>query len=351
LHIQGKDRKVVFLMGAGATRGAIKHVMHNGKRVKPPLNGDFFDVAHTFARGCGTNSPDMKRYQSLDRFFKNTLPFSCQPTMEEAFSNLYIAKDFPDIYRTGRGRTQQPGHRSEIEEFLRLTFNLLTLLDQKTNTSVYDKLITSLSGSDTIITLNYDTLLDSALVRAGWDPRKGYLLGGTEQKIEWKPKERIANSSLAGVKLLKLHGSLNWYVRGNFHSLSRVFENKPVKIGQPRRNEIRGHIRQIVPPIYGKFFGHSHWRQLWKKGYEALCDAEILVVIGCSLVDTDFHLRLLLSRTSQYRKSFGNLFRRLILVDNSVQVRRKWKAVLKGTRQEVSEYKRFEEFVSKELRI
>jgi hypothetical protein len=116
------------------------------------------------------------------------------------------------------------------------------------------------------------------------------------------------------------------------------------------KNEISGYIRQIVPPIYGKFFGHDHWRNLWLKAYRSLCESELLVVIGCSLVETDFHLRALLSRVSKWRKNRNELFRRVIFVDRA-GVRRKWARVLKGSYSKVSSYPNFEVFLSKELRI
>jgi len=47
--------------------------------------------------------------------------------------------------------------------------------------------------------------------------------------------------------------------------------------------------------VYGKFFAHKHWQTLWSAAYRVLLDAEVFVVIGCSLVDTDFHLTGMLS--------------------------------------------------------
>ncbi len=48
----GRSRKAVFILGAGATRGAVPHVVVNRKRIKSPLNGDFFKVVENFARAC-----------------------------------------------------------------------------------------------------------------------------------------------------------------------------------------------------------------------------------------------------------------------------------------------------------
>ncbi len=346
--LRGKNLKTVFLLGAGATRGALRHVILNKKRVKPPLNGDFFAVADAYARAKGKDSADSKRLARLRHLFKEHLPIEGTPKMEEAFSLLYIAKDFPNVYRRGPGRTSASGRLQEIEDFLRLAFGIFHLLGQDSSAPTgYDRLVGKLEPGDTVITLNYDTLLDSALVRNGWSPGQGYCLGGSKQKVQWAPKSGTGN--LRNVSLLKLHGSVNWYVRGSFRNLSRVFTNKPVLVSNPRRNERGGHIRQIVPPIYGKFFDHDHWRSLWDKAHKSLFDADVLVVVGCSLVATDFHLRALLSRVSQERKSTGRPIKQFILVDR-VTVRRKWKRVMKGAVGKFSGMKTFEQFLSKELK-
>ncbi len=102
--------------------------------------------------------------------------------------------------------------------------------------------------------------------------------------------------------MLKLHGSLNWWVPGSGATLANVFSKKPVIVSQPRTNNVSGKIRQIIPPIYGKYFAHQHWRKLWQSAFEALCEAELLVVVGCSIVDTDYHLQALLRRVSKERR-------------------------------------------------
>jgi hypothetical protein len=346
--VRGSDLRAVFLLGAGASRGALDHVIVNGKRLKPPLNGDFFQVADTYARAKGVSSEDAKRLARVLRMLKQNLHLKGALTMEEAFSLLYMAKDFPEIYSAGQGRRPAAGKRQEIEDFLRLTFGILSALDQSTVETRYDQLAQALGPSDTVITLNYDTLLDSALVRHGWDPQVGYGLGGDSRKVKWKPVHAGAQSGIGSVRLLKLHGSLNWYVRGSFSNLDRVFATKPVRVERPRKNEVSGHIRQIVPPIYGKFFGHSHWERLWAVGYRALRESECLVVVGCSLVDTDFHLRAHLGRVAQDRKRTRHLFKRLYLADR-VPVRRKWRKALKGAFKKTTEYRTFDALLRKEF--
>jgi hypothetical protein len=349
MKTKGTDYKTLFILGAGATRGAIEHVLINRKRLKPPLNSDFFNVAQTYARAKGKTSEDAKRLDRLKKVFKEVIPFKGHPNMEEAFSLLYIAKDFPDIYKTGHSRKKSAGAQREIEDFLRLTFSILSAIDKHAPlNNGYTRLVEKLSSNDTLISLNYDTVLDSALTRYGWDPKIGYGLGGGKRKVEWKPARGSKKLDIEGVRLLKLHGSVNWYVRGSYADLSKVLTSKPVFVSGPRKNEVKGHIRQIIPPIYGKFFEHNHWENLWNQAYKELREANLMVVIGCSLIDTDFHLRALLSRVVKYRKEKNDLFKNAIFVAG-IKTRRKWQKVLKGSFKTMTGYSSFEQFLRKEL--
>ena len=350
--IFGNDSyKTVILLGAGATRGAVKHVLSNHKRIKPPLNSDFFKIAETYTRAKGKNSADAKRLERLNKIFKEIIPFKGTPTMEEAFSILYVVKDFPEIYRTGSGRNRTKKPHLDVEDFLRLTFGMLFVIDGGALVpNGYDRLVSKLEKNDKIITLNYDTVLDSALARYAWSPSTGYNLTGENRKIEWQLTHKTNGNNATDVKLIKLHGSMNWYVRGDYSKLSKVFSAKPALVAAPRKNEINKYIRQIIPPIYGKIFEHEHWEHLWKKAYEELREAEVFVVIGCSLIDTDFHLRALLSRVMNYRKKNESKFNKTIFVAD-VKSRRKWQRVLKGRYKKTVGYPNFERFLKEELKV
>ncbi len=345
----GTPRKTVFMLGAGATRGAFPYVRVKGKMIRAPLNWDFFKIVRAFVEAHGAHSSFAKRYERLKKVFRDEFPTRGHwpIPMEEGFSLLYVSKDFPEIYVPRRGRHRKAGSRREIEDFLRLTFGVLSAIEEKVETTnLYGRLVSHLTPGDTILTLNYDTLLDSALVDAGWDPTKGYGLIGGSGKIRWTRKKPPMAASLADVKLLKLHGSLNWYVRGSFSKLAEVFEKKPSKIlisQTPRVNEFKQYVRQIAPPIYGKFFGHEHWRKLWATAHEAVVDADAFVIIGCSLVDTDFHLSGMLSHAVRLRKGKDNPFARVVAVDRT-RVRRKWFRLLKGCMTSQRSYNSFEKF-------
>lgn len=331
----GKPRKTVFILGAGATRGAVPHVVVNRKRLRPPLNGDFFGVVGTFARARDGDRAVSARYHRLSAALKDEFPTRGRwpLPMETAFSLLYVSKDFPGIYARGRGRQRRAGTRTEIEDFLRLTFGVLDAIGEGAKRdNLYSALVRGLGPSDCVITLNYDTVLDQALIRDGWRPERGYALRGGSDKVVWKIRKPPASANLSAVRLLKLHGSLNWLVKGSYARIQHVFDAKTSKIlirNAPPKKERAEFIRQIIPPIYGKFFNHPQWQALWERAYRAIIDAEAIVVVGCSLVETDFHLTGMLGHAVRERKKLRRSFDYAVFVDRT-KVRHKWQRLLKG---------------------
>lgn len=320
------------MLGAGASRGAFKHALLNRKRIQAPLNGDFFVIAETLVRARSDNGSLATRLARIRKVFREELPMRGRwpIPMEDAFNLLYVSKDFPEIYAPARGRHRKAGTRKEIEDFLRLTFEMLGAIESgAARENLYGRLVACLEPNDTLVTLNYDTLLDTALMAAGWDAYEGYGLGGSHGKVKWKLAGVAKNSQLRAVRLLKLHGSTNWYVRGNYGQLARVFDLKPTTVRGPRRNELHGYIRQIVPPIYGKFSGrtHTHWTRLWTSAHQSILESDVVVVIGCSLVESDFHLRGMLSHAVAQRKKKEVPFRAVVLVDTR-KIRNKWKRLV-----------------------
>jgi hypothetical protein len=70
--------------------------------------------------------------------------------MEEAFSLLYVSKDFPEIYGSGRGRQRAAGTRREIRDFLRLAIGTLATVSKLAKCTLYDDLVSALQSGDTI---------------------------------------------------------------------------------------------------------------------------------------------------------------------------------------------------------
>lgn len=350
---RGAERRAAIILGAGATLGAIGTVLVKQRHISPPLNCNFFSIAEAFAKT--QSSAYRERLKRLKRFFAQGYGIRGQwpLPMETAFSRLYAAKDFPAIYTSGAGRRPQGGRQREVEDFLRLTTSLLCAIERsiKDGQNGYDGLVSSLGGDDCLISLNYDTALDSSLIRAGWRPEKGYGLAIGKGRFKWTMQNKPHLSQrLACVRLLKLHGCSNWYVRTNRHhkSVEKIFTSKPSKVivsATPKINEPGAMLRQIVPPIYGKFFAHDHWKALWTKAYEALVKSELLIVIGCSLQESDFHLWGTIRHAAQTRKSATKPFHEVIVVDKK-GARERWRGLLAGCAPKFNaNFTKFEKFL------
>lgn len=270
--------------------------------------------------------------------------------MEAIFSMLYASKDFPDVYRKKPGR--RPKSFIEIDDFLVLTMRIFHEVKKhatKSNShNLYKKLAHFLENNDAIISLNYDTLIDTALMDYGWDAKKGYGLKSSPQNFRgFSTVKKTEHPCL--VKLFKLHGSLNWFTRKKkSESLSVLFTKKPSCILSPqnlRWKEKSGYIRQIIPPIYGKFFAHNFWQSLWTKAFDSLISCDNLIVIGLSLVPTDFHLRSLFGRVKTLRKIKNNPFKKVTIVNPNSDVMKEFKHILRGCKQRFIHISTFEKFI------
>lgn len=177
-----------------------------------------------------------------------------------------------------------------------------------------------------VISFNYDVLADRAL-RSGngkywnWNHQDGY---------GFKPDNLGAPRTKSEIRLLKLHGSMNWYIpvpgktrKTVFNPKAAVYVPKPSsESGSPvwhRRQRRLGHSRRqifplMVPPVFekGTQLG-GRFRGLWDQAASALQDAQLVIVWGYSLPLTDYHAELLFARGARRSGS------RLIVVNPSLE--------------------------------
>lgn len=161
----------------------------------------------------------------------------------------------------------------------------------------------------TVITLNYDRLLEVALRRANLkdlgrdgnplvDDRSAVLdipatrsLGAmTYNGLDWSPSRTM--------RLLKLHGSLDWWMSPGDTSGSTLVreELRLDQFGMPaqlsladRSRKLTGREVFLVPPVFtkGVYFSNLVTRQLWTDAYQALVRATRVGIVGYSLPTGD----------------------------------------------------------------
>jgi hypothetical protein len=154
------------------------------------------------------------------------------------------------------------------------------------------ELVAALRPKDTLISFNYDCVIDHALRTGGtgkWSARYGYgfpspsrVTGTAAWDAASAPKAQ--NES---VNLLKLHGSLNWFPFPKKNSDTIRLREKPYKQKGDKRYE-------IVPPEYVKTVeSRPIYPTLWAHAELAIRRATTCTFVGFSFTPTDLHVEAL----------------------------------------------------------
>lgn len=108
----------------------------------------------------------------------------------------------------------------------------------------------------------------------------------------------------SGPRLIKPHGSLNWYEQASGKRLKAdktfplfgtgkdsVLAFKPFRAPISSR---RRYMPLIVPPVFNKDFTDPLFQPLWRKAVSVLSTASEVNFLGFSLAEADFHARFIL---------------------------------------------------------
>lgn len=138
-----------------------------------------------------------------------------------------------------------------------------------------------------ILTFNYDIAADLML-----------------HHLKYGPDYCLMNSTEFGqrdvVKLLKLHGSINWGVLKDPDRINPLYIKDFLKENRFREGPIEMRIGSvlstddkfqgepvIIPPTWNKANFHDDLLDVWRESAEELETADNLIVIGFSLPETD----------------------------------------------------------------
>lgn len=153
----------------------------------------------------------------------------------------------------------------------------------------------------TVVSFNYDTLVEQAVdSHQLWDfsvnhkARPGSVI---DHMPPWpSATSRFAEEHAETFKLLKLHGSLDWWwVPGDATgaTINRWITpgvDAPTTEGAAQRaREMPGRARLIVPPsaLKSSFYANPFTRELWRRAARAIQAAAELYLVGYSLPRTD----------------------------------------------------------------
>lgn len=148
------------------------------------------------------------------------------------------------------------------------------------------------SRSLTIVTFNYDTVVEQALDRIGLD-----FAYGPQKVIRFVDESRQKDIDKHGedVRILKLHGSVNWGICRGCEEAPRGADliNAVEGAYVPPRNlscqfcDKQYLLPSIVPPVLTKGTALQPFEAIWKSARKALSRAREVVVVGYSLPPAD----------------------------------------------------------------
>lgn len=280
----------VVVLGAGASRASgAAWDRRRGQRLEclPPLNADFFTHLQRITVGKYGNTVRDVMADVVDLFGSNF-----RLTLEDYFtqlefliSSVNLATRSPDNYASLAVR------RDHLMAGLGAVLESSTweILKAASGCPLHHRLVAALGSADTIISFNYDCIVDDALKRfsAGtWDPKWGYGFASeyvVDGVASWTP-ERPASTSRSCIRLLKLHGSVNWQLPATagkpIHLKTRLYKQR----GTPHFS--------IIPPVWNKsaYTGTEEamiYPHIWRAAARAIRNAAKIVVVGFSFAPTD----------------------------------------------------------------
>lgn len=138
---------------------------------------------------------------------------------------------------------------------------------------------------NTVITFNYDTVLEDALASLGVPFHYGF--DPSSARYDKTAKCARGAPPADSMPVLKLHGSVNWVEPGGAGKKVTIY-------GDYKDTAAQGRRVLLVPPTWRKVYGGS-LAGVWDAAVTALTEATRIAVIGFSMPPTDMHFKYLLA--------------------------------------------------------
>lgn len=309
-------QKICFILGAGCT---IADAISLPKKDQPPLDKGFF-----FLSNKTTHWPVGKIKSYIEENYGLDILFTDNDSLESVMAKIYTDIFNPDLEGEAIGV-----FRTLISLFNRRLADTTNLLPATKMRYFYrimcHYLDTGVNPEDiTIITFNQDIQIEKILHKLDQTQRYRepgrifnfpfcYSVDFDETTSPKVGKNLFAkgNKNLRSIKILKLHGSLNWYSSHRTTKLSPedMFESdRPIRV--TRRRTIDPQMRHtksgrslrtlpvIIPPVTHKSgILHDRIRPLWTKAKSELQRANEVVIFGYSCPSMDFESSNLIQRS------------------------------------------------------
>lgn len=336
---------VVLLFGAGSTRGS-----HEGKNVPPPVDSDFFEIAGQI-KGHGT--PVLARSVLGD--VRNLYGRIFGIGLENYYRDIETRAKISSFAKTANKPRDWKKRQKNLEELIRRVIIHTTCSSEgkhltPVESRLHKDILDQLQQGDTIVTFNYDMLIEESFGEATlWTPIGGYgdkvygVRGGWCRK--WLENRNRKGSINAKIKLLKLHGSVNWtlYKTGQIKLKDRPF------VVRTRRKAAVFETVSILPPGWNKRIDKNPYKKLWRKARLKLEQCNTIIILGYSLPEADLLARALFAEVVRLRAARKRYLKQLHLADPIDSVKQRFVELFVpalNAQSKVFRYKDLAEFAS-----
>jgi hypothetical protein len=256
-------RRVVYLLGAGATQGTVSFAGSLANLVMPGLIDRLLKEMHDVYTASFSDHPGVKNLVNdvVDdkTDFEHLLTF-----LADTPSNRYqdfasrLRKVFASVLRTALSNAAQ-----ELGDKHSALYSVLLDMHEVSDSGEV------LQG---FLTLNYDSFLEHAIESI------------PECVVDYGVRAGDIGSKERSIPVLKLHGSFSWH------------QTWPIELGDA------GDDALWIPPGIRKAKGDYPFNAIWGAARELL-DCDILRIVGCNLGSNDWDLVSLLFTTMHGRES------------------------------------------------
>jgi hypothetical protein len=311
----------VFVFGAGATRGGFQT-----KEIPPPLDSDFFEVVGHI-RGRGTPSLASSVLQDVWMLYGTIAGIG----LEQYYRDIETRETIGRFAKAKHNQMNWGKRKENLEELIRRCIIQTTCITvdehfRPERSKAHEAIVNKVNPDDTILTFNYDTVIEEAFTDAKlWSPVGGYgdnVYGITgDWSRNWLRARNANKTNRAKLPIYKLHGGINWTLDEN---RSVRIKDRPYVVRTGKKKFIRGDV-SILPPGWNKRIDRNPYKEFWRQARLELEACASIVIIGYSLPETDILAKAFFSEVVRHRAATNRArVKQLHLCDPDDNVKRKF---------------------------
>jgi len=316
------DLKRVYILGAGASKGHFDSIKSKTSKSSYPNINEFYKEAKKLRITINQNNEVNDCYKELSNFIEEWFG----KDIKDGRQNINIEDLLTYIQielEKGQHSNVAQIKQNIIEIIVEVLYRLQETLDKSRNDGDYHKFYDKINAekehnATTIITFNWDLLLDNIIGREGafknnqhvdisnsrFPQFNSFMKLTGHAKGRWDTKGNNApyisrSSSKDNTYYLKLHCSIDWLYCSNdsceeygiVYPMSKVMESHNCSICHENVK------RLIIPPVLNKQYNfYPFIQRIWNLAGRELASANEIIIWGYSLPPTDFYSNWLMRR-------------------------------------------------------